>query len=115
MSALSNQFGGSAKSANQAVTDAGNVILGPIEIQSYSRVGVYVQNIGAYTLDTAKLQTSPEADGPWIDVTDAELTALAAGDAGYFSVNNLGLKYIRLHGITGAGDSTNTTSWFCVG
>lgn len=115
MSALSTQFGGAAKSSNAAVTDTGAVILGPIEIQSSSRVGVYVSNVGGDAVDTAKLQTSPEPAGPWIDVTDAELTALAAGDSGYFSVNNLGLKYIRLYGLTAAGDTTSTTSWFCVG
>lgn len=115
MSALSTQFGGAAKSSNAPVTETGNVILGPIEIQSSSRVGVYVSNVGGDAVDTAKLQTSPEPAGPWIDITDAELTALAAGDSGYFSVNNLGLKYIRLYGLTAAGDTTSTTSWFCVG
>lgn len=114
MSALSTQFGGAAKSSNAPVTDTGNVTLGPIEVQAYGRVGVYVSNVGADTVESVKLQTAPESAGPWIDVTDAELSALAAGDSGYFSVNNLGLKYIRLYSTTGAGDSTSTTSWFCV-
>ncbi len=114
MSQLSQDFGGLATSI-APVTETESIVMGPIDVQGYQNLGFYVENTLATGDDIllVKLQSAPESAGPWIDIVDDMVEALAAEGAVHAAYTSSALKYIRLVATCAAEESTTATFWLC--
>lgn len=118
MSALENQFGGDAVRKSVAINETSSVVLGPLDVQNYQDIGIYVENVGGGSADpitSVTLQTAPAVDGPWVDWNAVLDGNCNNGETQFFSSANAALKYIRLSANCAAGKDTTANFWVCAG
>jgi hypothetical protein len=110
MSLLASQLAGKAVSLNTVLPAATETtILRSVDVQRFDRFTIYVANVGGAAVETIKLQTSPTADGTFIDV-DASVTggAVANGVSAFESYSDKSFKFIRVLGTSAAGTTVST-------
>jgi hypothetical protein len=115
MSALSTQFGGSAYSVDQPVTETAATVLGPVDVQNYPNLGFYIQSAaGSDDVTEIVVESAPLSSGPWVQVLDiADGTSLEAEAATYGSLSNSAHKFVRVRATCGAGDTATVSTWLC--
>mgnify|MGYP003336546490 CR=1 FL=1 len=117
MSNLSSQFGGDAAKAGVAVSGATYaVVLGPIDVQNYVSLGVYVENAGGGSGDNLAsviVETAPVVTGPWIVVGEVLSGPLAADDAVFDALEEKARKFVRLSANCADDEDTTVNLWLC--
>lgn len=116
MSALEAQFGGDAVRKSVIVTATEAPVLGPVDVQNYVNLGIYVSNVGGGSADSitsVAIETAPTPDGPWVVVTDALAGALANDATAFKLISATAMKFVRLQAKCGAGDDTTADFWLC--
>lgn len=115
MSELSSQFGGLARELDKPVTQSYTTVLGPIDIQDYAHVAVYVESLaGSDNIVSVVLETSPEVSGrAWTEVDEVLAADLVAGVGAYHAFGPLALKYIRVRAKCGDNESAVAHFWLC--
>lgn len=114
MSELASQFDGDVVASAVTVDEFGVVVLGPLDLQTYDRYTLYVQNTGANNLTQVDLEVGPESTGPWV-ISETMAVPPAAGNSGALAAADKAHKYVRFKMFTGAGTTTTVDVWLSVG
>jgi len=118
MSELKTQFRGNATTGDDPVVlnTTEKVVIQAIDIQAYSRLTVYVQNVGgglAADITHLYIESAPTASGPWVRPANGLGGALVAS-ASTTVTATLTAKYIQVVMKT-TTDNTTAKVWVCVG